>query len=120
MKLESFWKGKSMLKQQAMADSQKHLRLSWWKRLILIVSMLLPGGSLAVLVPNQPAYADASWSPIFICRAGDGGDGGVATNGSGGGNGAPGGDCVFGPKGGDGAPGGQNASPGGPGGNVIL
>jgi len=83
--------------------------------------MLLPGGSLAILVPSQAAYADAGWpQTFFICRAGDGGNGGVANNGSAGAGGAPGGDCVNGPKGGNGAPGGDHGSPGGMGGNIVL
>ncbi len=110
-----------------MKDSQKHVRLALWKRLILIAGMLLPAGSLALLAPSQAAYADGSWWPqsVFICRAGHGGNGGIANNGSSGAGGSPGGDCTNGPHGGNGAPGGnggpgQTASPGGPGGNVVL
>ena len=108
-----------MLKRQVMAGSQKYIQLSGWKRLILIAGMLLPGGSLAALVPSQAAYAEAGWpQSIFMCRAGDGGNGGVADNASNGAAGAPGGDCVNGPKGGTGGAGGDHGSPGGPGGNV--
>src|SRR4051812_27109648 len=100
-----------MLKQQAMAGSQKHVQLSLWKRLILIAGMLLPGASLAMLVPSQVAYAEAGWpQTIFICRAGDGGNGGFADHGSSGASGAPGGDCTYGPKGGNAAPGGDHGS----------
>ena len=107
-----------MLRQQMMTSSQKRVQLSLWKRLILIAGMLLPGGSLAMLVPSQTAYAEASWPSGFICRAGDGGNGGIAINGSNGADGAPGGDCVNGPKGGTGGSGGDHGSPGGLGGNV--
>src|SRR3989442_14093421 len=114
-------KGKCVLKRQVMTDSQKRVHLSLWKRLILIAGMLLPGVSLAMLAPSQAAYAEAGWpQTIFICRAGDGGNGGVADHGSNGAAGAPGGDCTYGPHGGAGAPGGDHGSPGGPGGNVIL
>lgn len=102
-----------------MTGSQKRAQLSLWKRLILIAGMLLPGGSLAMLVPSQTAYAEASW-PLgsFICRAGDGGNGGIAINGSNGAVGGSGGSCVNGNKGGDGGAGGDHGSPGGPGGSV--
>ena len=107
-----------MLKQQAMAGSQKHVRLALWKRLILIAGMLLPGGSLAALVPSQAAYAEASWPRgFFICRAGDGGPGGIANNASNGAVGGSGGSCTYGNRGGDGGAGGDHGSPGGPGGN---
>ena len=110
-----------MRKRQAMAGRQKHVQLALWKRLLLIASMLLPGGSLAMLAPSQTAYAEAGWpQTIFICRAGDGGNGGVATNGSNGAAGGSGGDCSFGPHGGAGGVGGDHGSPGGPGGHVIL
>ncbi|HEY4036352.1 MAG TPA: hypothetical protein VGL94_20535 [Ktedonobacteraceae bacterium] len=109
-----------MRKQQAMTESHKHAELSIWKRLILIVGMLLSGGSLAALVPSQTAYADAGWpQSVFICRAGDGGNGGAANNESNGAAGGTGGDCVNGPKGGTGGAGGDQGSPGGPGGNVA-
>jgi len=109
-----------MLKQQVMTASQKKLQFSLWKRLILIASMLLPGGSLAMLVPSQAAYANPSWPQInSTCRAGDGGPGGTAINSPVGAGGAPGGDCVFGNKGGTGGSGGDHGSAGGPGGNVV-
>lgn len=109
-----------MRKQQAMAGSQKYIQLSAWKRLILIAGMFFPGGSLAALIPSQAANAQSGWSqPPFICRAGRGGNGGLADNQSSGANGATGGDCVNGPRGGNGAPGGLNSSPGGSGGNVF-
>jgi hypothetical protein len=74
-----------------------------------------------MLVPSQTAYADSSGPQnIFICRAGDGGNGGIATNGSNGAAGAPGGDCSNGPHAGQGAPGGDHNSPGGSGGDIIL
>jgi hypothetical protein len=108
-----------MLKQQALAGSQKYIQLSAWKRLILIAGMLLPGGLLAMFVPSQAAYADGGWWPqsIFICRAGDGGPGGVATNESNGAAGGSGGDCTNGPHGGTGGAGGDHGSAGGPGGS---
>ena len=110
-----------MLKQQVIIESQKYVELSMWKRLVLIAGMLLPAGSLVALAPGQTVYAQTGWSqPPFICRAGHGGNGGIADNESSGGNGATGGDCVNGPRGGDGAAGGQNASPGGQGGNVFY
>lgn len=110
-----------MLKQQEMVMRQKHVGLCVWKRLILIAGMLLPGGSLAALAPSQAAYAQSGWSQSpFICRAGNGGNGGIADNRSSGANGGTGGDCVNGPRGGDGAPGGMNSSPGGAGGNVFY
>jgi hypothetical protein len=110
-----------MSEQQVRVGSQKYVELSMWKRLVLIAGMLLPAGSLAALVPSQTVYAQTGWSqPTFICRAGRGGNGGIADNESSGGNGATGGDCVNGPGGGDGAAGGQNASPGGQGGNVFV
>ena len=111
---------KSMLKRQALAKSQNYIQLSVWKQLLLIASILLPGGASATLIPSQTAYAQAGWSqPPFICWAGRGGNGGIADNGSSGADGATGGDCVNGPRGGDGASGGQNNSPGGSGGNVL-
>jgi hypothetical protein len=107
-----------MLKRQAMAGSQKRIQLPLWKRLILIAGISLPGGSLAMLIPSQAAYADTSWPrSIFICRAGDGGSGGIANNESNGAAGGAGGSCVNGNKGGDGGAGGDHGSPGGPGGN---
>jgi hypothetical protein len=109
---------KSMLKKHLMTENQKHVRLSLWKRLILIAGILLPGGSFVMLVPSQAVHAWAR-SP-FICRAGWGGNGGIADNRSSGANGGTGGDCVNGPRGGDGAPGGLNSSPGGQGGNVYY
>src|SRR5436853_6294343 len=113
--------GKCVLKRQAMTDSQKRVHLSLWKRLILIAGILLPGVSLAMLAPSQAAYAEAGWPQAFIiCRAAEGGHGGIAINGSNGANGAPGGDCAIGPHGGAGAPGGDHGSPGGNGGAVIL
>jgi hypothetical protein len=105
-----------MLKQQVMAEGQKHVGPAGWKRLVLIVGMLLPGGAFATLVPSQAAYAQ---SP-FVCEAAPGGNGGLANRGSSGGNGTSGGGCVNGPRGGDAASGGQNYSPGGPGGNVYY
>jgi len=107
-----------------MIGSQKHVQLSWWKRLILIASILL-GGSLTTLVPTQAAYASVSQPQgPFICRAGSGGNGGVANNGSDGGFGALDGDCTNGPHGGRGgavevrnSPGSINT--GGHGGNVY-
>jgi hypothetical protein len=110
-----------MLKQQTMAGRPKCVQLSVWKRLILIAVMLLPGGSLTMLAPSQTAYADSGGPQnVFICRAGDGGNGGTAINGSNGAAGAPGGDCTNGFKAGSGAPGGDHGSPGGPGGDLIL
>src|SRR5690348_4386378 len=109
-----------MLERRARIEGQKHVGLSLWKRLILIASILLPGGSLATLIPGQTAYAQVGWSrPPFVCDAGHGGDGGIANHGSGGANGTAGGDCTNGPRGGDGAAGGQNNSFGGPGGNIL-
>jgi hypothetical protein len=103
-----------------MGRGQEYIQLSVWKRLILIASMLF-AGSLAVLVPSQAAYAQSGWSqPLFICRAGRGGNGGIADNGSSGANGTSGGDCVNGPRGGDEAAGWQNNSPGCQVGNVYL
>jgi hypothetical protein len=111
----------NMLKQQVMAGGQKDVGLAAWKRLVLIVGMFLPVGSLIALAPGQTVYAQTGWSqPPFICRAGRGGNGGIADNESSGGNGATGGDCVNGPRGGDGSQGGQNYSPGGQGGNVFY
>ena len=109
---------KYMLKQQALVRSQKYIQLSVCKQLLLIASILLGG---VLLAPNQAAYANGSWWPqtIFICRAGVGGNGGIATNGSNGAAGAQGGDCTYGPHGGNGAAGGDHGSPGGPGGNVF-
>ncbi len=110
-----------MLKQHTMGKGQKYGQLSVWRRLIIIASMLLPAGSLVVLAPSQTVYAQTGWSQSpFICRAGRGGNGGIADNESSGANGATGGDCVNGPRGGDGAQGGQNYSPGGQGGNVFF
>ncbi len=110
-----------MLKQQIVEKDQKHGRPAAWKRLVLIVGMLLPAGSLIALAPSQTVYAQTGWSQSpFICRAGHGGNGGIADNESSGGNGATGGDCVNGPRGGDGSQGGQNYSPGGQGGNVFF
>jgi len=110
-----------MRKQHAMAGSHKHIRFSLWKRLILIPGILLPGGSLAMLAPGQAAYANGSgWSQItLVCRAGDGGNGGIAINGSNGGDGASGGYCSYGTHGGDGGLGGDLGSPGGTGGSVF-
>lgn len=103
-----------------MTDRPKHVQLSAWKRLILIAS-ILPGVSFATLIPSHTAYANSGWpQSVFICRAGDGGSGGVAINGSNGAAGAPGGDCTNGPRAGQGAPGGDHGSAGGPGGNIIL
>lgn len=103
-----------------MAARPKHVQLSVWKRLILIAS-ILPGVSFATLIPCQAAYANSSGpQTIFTCRAGDGGNGGVAIGDSTTANGAPGGDCVYGPKAGHGGPGGNHGSAGGPGGNLIL
>ena len=83
--------------------------------------MLLSVGLLTMLAPSQAAYAETGGPQvIFICQAGNGGNGGIAINGSAGAGGAPGGSCVYGNKGGDGAPGGDHGSPGGNGGNVVL
>lgn len=107
-----------MRKRQAMAGSQKHVQLALWKRLLLIAGMLLPGGSLAMLAPSQTAYAKAGWPQgFFICRAGDGGNGGIANNQSNGAHGRPGGDCTNGPSAGRGGPGGSSSGIGGPGGS---
>jgi hypothetical protein len=82
---------KNMLKQQMRIDSQKYVELSMWKWLVLIAGMLLPAGSLVALAPSQTVYAQTGWSqPTFICRAGRGGNGGIADNESSGGNGATG------------------------------
>ena len=84
---------------------------------MLIVSMLLPRGSLATLVPSQAAYAQMS---PFLCQASNGGNGGLANHGSSGANGSSGGGCVNGPRGGDATSGGQNNSPGEPGGSLLY
>ena len=111
---------KSMLKQQALARSQKYIQLSVCKRLILIASILLLGGAPATLIPSQTVYAQAGWSqPPFTCWAGPGGNGGIADHGSSGANGGTGGECINGSRGGDGGQGGQNNSPGGPGASVL-
>jgi hypothetical protein len=110
-----------MVKQQGMVGGQRDVEFSVWKQLLLIVSMLLPGGLLVALVPSQTVYAQIGRSQSsFICWAGNGGNGGVANNRSSGANGGTGGDCVDGPRGGDAGPGGEAGSPGGPGGNVIY
>jgi hypothetical protein len=121
IKINILLDSKCLLKQPAMGKGQKDAGLSLWKRLILIAGILLPGGSLVVLVPSQVVYAQNGGSGApFICRAGWGGNGGYADNRSSGANGGTGGDCVNGPRGGDGAPGGLNSSPGGQGGNVFF
>ena len=106
-----------MLERRVRTRSQKYVGLAAWKRLLLIVSMLLPGGAFATLVPSQAAYAQMS---PFTCQANNGGNGGLANHGSSGANGSSGGGCVNGPRGGDASSGGQNNSPGGPGGNVYY
>ena len=95
-----------------MGKGQKHIQLSAWKRLLLIAGMFLLGESLIVLVPSQTVSAQTSRSqPPFICWAGNGGNGGIATNRSSGASGAAGGDCVNGPRGGDAGSGGEVGSP---------
>jgi hypothetical protein len=120
MKIKILSERRAILNQQVMERNHEYVGLAAWKRLILIAGMLLPGGSLAALVPSHAVYASALWPQnVFICRAGDGGNGGVANNESNGAAGGLGGDCVDGIRGGDGGPGGDHGSPGGPGGNAV-
>src|SRR5215469_15180345 len=46
-----------IINQQMIEIDHGYIGLNAWKRLILIAGMLLPGGSLAALVPSQTVYA---------------------------------------------------------------
>jgi uncharacterized membrane protein YgcG len=120
MRIKALLARRDILQQQMAREGRKHVELSAWKRLLLIVGMLLLGGLLTVLIPSQTVSAQTGRSKHhFICWAGNGGNGGIATNRSSGANGGAGGDCVDGPRGGDAGSGGQVGSPGGSGGNVL-
>jgi hypothetical protein len=103
-----------MLQQQAMRGSQKFVQLALWKRMILVTAMLLPGGSLAMLVPSQSVYAHSTKPSmhhhtghkgsstrteniklLIVCKTGNGGKGGSATRKSDGANGGSGGNCII-------------------------
>ncbi len=120
VKIKTLLARRDVLQQQMAREGQKHVQLSAWKRLLLIAGLFLVGGLLLFLVPSQTVSAQTGRSqPSFICWAGNGGNGGIATNRSSGANGGAGGDCVNGPRGGDAGSGGEVGSPGGSGGNVL-
>jgi hypothetical protein len=103
-----------MLKQQKTTDSKKNFQIPSWQRISLVTATLLSGGSLTALAPSQVAYASSSHShthyhvrhiryristnvinTLIVCETGNGGQGGSATENSGGASGGPGGDCII-------------------------
>jgi hypothetical protein len=117
-----------MVKQKVMAGTSMHVRLPLWKRLLLVTALLLSGETLVTTASSQAAHANsvththANGVTYIMCRAGDGGHGGVATFTTDGGRGGNGGDCLIngGAKGGTG---GTSTGPGGhagEGGNVFF
>lgn len=100
-----------MLDLQKTPEVQKYNQLSLWKRMTLVTAILFSGGSLAILVPSQAAYAHSnrqntshhtrhkerkeSIKLLFICKAGNGGKGGSATKKSSGAAGGAGGNCII-------------------------
>jgi hypothetical protein len=83
-----------MVKQQAMAGMLKRVRLPLWKRLLLVTAILLSGESLVAVASSQAAHASSV--TYIICKAGDGGDGGLSIHTIDGGRGGTGGDCLIG------------------------
>jgi hypothetical protein len=125
---------KSMPEQPILINRLQHVHLPLWKRLTVVTTLLLSAGALAPVACFAHAGAHTGlglhlhlhhhhrdrYIGYATCVAGDGGDGGIAINGSAGGNAAGGGDCMYnsakgGPAGEQGA-----GSTGASGGNVIF
>jgi hypothetical protein len=102
-----------MLQQQKIIASQKY-HLPAWQRMTLVTALLFSGGSLATLVPSQAVYAhnnrshahhhtkhegsNAHTDPVkvlIVCKTGNGGKGGSATEKSSGATGGAGGNCII-------------------------
>ena len=79
-----------MKKRRMRVKKQGHGYPTFWQRLILMSSILLPGEILVGIVPSQIAHAEIN------CVAGPGGPGGIAYGGQNGAIGGVGGDCVIG------------------------
>jgi hypothetical protein len=105
-----------MVKQEVMAGIPKRLGLPLWKRLILVTALLLSGESLVAIGSSHPAHANGVI--YIVCRAGDGGHGGVASHINDGARGGNGGDCVI--HGAKGGTGGTSSGHGANGGNVLF
>ena len=105
-----------MVTQQVTARILKHVRLPFWKRLMLLTTLLLSAEPLATIVSGQSVHTNSF--TYIACSAGPGGEGGVASHGSSGGTGGSGGDCVIhGIKGGTG---GTSNGAGASGGDIFL
>ena len=115
-------RGKNMITQPIRTERLHRGPLPLWKRFTLVTALLLSAGAITPITcfASHSHYGKHSSYSHAICEAGNGGDGGISKQGSGGGNGSGGGDCFF--SGTKGGPGGTQGaySKGANGGDVIV